>query len=341
MKAIPLFLQPVFKERIWGGEKLRGMFHYDIPTVQTGECWGISAHPHGPCTIINGPLEGKTLDQAWAEHPELFGHHSAEAFPLLTKILDAKTDLSVQVHPNDAQAQAMTQEPFGKTECWYVIAAEPGAQIVYGHHAASPEEFRQMVEAGKWDELLRHVDVKAGDFFYVPSGTIHAIGGGVLILETQQSSDITYRVYDYDRKDAEGNLRDLHIEPSIAVTTYPHQDPVLEQKLQKIQDASVVRLVSEAYFSVYDVKLDGHVAVPQNQPFLLFSVLEGEGRGQLTERMAENGEDSLGETRAQSEGQEENGGKAFTFKKGDHFIIPANAEALQLKGHAHLIVSHP
>jgi mannose-6-phosphate isomerase len=309
-------LKPVFKDRFWGGTQLHTVFGYDIPSETTGECWGISAHPHGPCEIVNGPFKGQTLNQVWNTHPELFGHYASKEFPLLTKILDARTDLSVQVHPDDHYAQEVENVPYGKTECWYVIDAEPGAEIVYGHHAQTPSEFRAMVESGDWEHLLRKVKVKAGDFFYVPSGTIHAIGGGILILETQQNSDITYRVYDYDRKDADGNTRELHIDQSIAVTSYPHQDPPLDFKKKELEGATLTQLVSESNFTVYHVALNGELTQTQNQPFLLVSILDGEGS--LT-----------------------TDGQTFFFKKGDHFLLPATLGDYDVEGNCKAIVSHP
>ncbi|GGH76408.1 mannose-6-phosphate isomerase [Pullulanibacillus pueri] len=312
----PLFLEPELKERIWGGERLRTEFGYQIPSETTGECWGISAHPHGPSTIKNGELKGKTLIEAWDEHRELFGHFSSEQFPLLTKILDAKTDLSVQVHPNDTYAREVENEPYGKTECWYIIDCEEGSEIVYGHHAKSPEEFRSLVEEGQWDQLLRRVKVKPGDFFYVPSGTIHAIGGGIMILESQQSSDITYRVYDYDRTDAEGNKRELHIEPSIEVSQYPHQSPELTYKVEQYREAKVTELVKAEYFTVHHWDVRGQYTLKMDQPFLLVSVIKGEGT-------------------IQTEGQQN------PIKKGDHFIIPATVKEIELLGHIECVVSHP
>src|SRR5699024_1532591 len=184
--------------------------------------------------LLNGPLKGQNLRQVWDEHPDLFGKTEAgTTFPLLVKILDANDNLSVQVHPNDTYAQEVEGEAYGKTECWYVLGADEGAEIVFGHHATSREEFLSMVETGNWDELLQRVKVRQGDFFYVPSGTIHAIGKGIVILETQQSSDITYRVYDYDRKDASGNTRPLHIDSSADVTHFPH-DVRQQEKVEKV-----------------------------------------------------------------------------------------------------------
>ena len=207
----PLFLQSVMQEKIWGGTHLRDVFGYDIPSDHVGEYWAISAHPNGVSTIKNGRYAGQTLDVLYAEHRELFGNRQEPVFPLLTKILDANDWLSVQVHPDDAYGLEHEGE-LGKTECWYIIAAEPGAEIIYGHNAKSKEELRQQIESKDWENLLTKVPVKAGDFFYVPSGTMHAIGAGIMVLETQQSSDTTYRVYDFDRKDDQGNLRELHLD---------------------------------------------------------------------------------------------------------------------------------
>ena len=209
----PLFLQSVMQEKIWGGTKLRDEFGYEIPSDKVGEYWAISAHPNGVSSIKNGRHAGQKLDKLYAEHRELFGNRPEPVFPLLTKILDANDWLSVQVHPDDAYGLKHEGE-LGKTECWYVIAADDDAEIIYGHHAKTKEELREQIEAKNWDQLLTKVKVKAGDFFYVPSGTMHAIGSGILILETQQSSDTTYRVYDFDRKDDAGNLRELHLSNS-------------------------------------------------------------------------------------------------------------------------------
>lgn len=223
----PYFLKPVFHEKIWGGTKLHDDFGYDIPSDHTGECWAISAHPHGPATVENGPYAGMTLDQVWAQHRDVFGNAKGDVFPLLTKILDASEDLSVQVHPDDAYA-AEHEHELGKTECWYVIAAEPGATMIYGHHAKTREQLAEWINNGEWDKLLRRVPVKAGDFLYVPSGTIHAVGKGIMVLETQQSSDTTYRLYDWDRVDkTTGKKRELHLQQSIDTTNVPHHDPDL------------------------------------------------------------------------------------------------------------------
>jgi mannose-6-phosphate isomerase len=312
----PIFLNAVFKERIWGGTALRDIFKYDIPSDHTGECWGISAHPNGPSTVKNGPFKGKTLAELWKGNRELFADQEGEEFPLLVKILDAAADLSVQVHPDDRYAQEKVNEPFGKTECWYVIDCEEGSELIYGHHAQTRDGFEKMVETGEWDHLLRRVNIKPGDFFYVPSGTIHAIGHGTMILETQQSSDITYRVYDYDRKDSSGDTRELHIEQSIDVATIPHIDPIFTPVVTKTTSSVLTKLVSEKYFTVYNWELSGEEKKQLDAPYLLVSVLDGKGSIDTSE--ATN-----------------------RFKKGDHFIIPATVNEYTIKGEAKFIISHP
>ncbi|MGG4488070.1 mannose-6-phosphate isomerase, class I [Metabacillus idriensis] len=312
----PIFLKPVFKDRIWGGTNLRDQFGYEIPTETTGECWGISAHPHGPNEISNGPLKGMTLDQAWHKHRELFAGQEGDDFPLLVKILDAKTNLSVQVHPDDSYARDVEGEPFGKTECWYVIDCESGAELVYGHHACSKLQFEQMVSENRWDELLRKVSIKPGDFLYVPNGTIHAIGAGTIILETQQSSDVTYRVYDYDRRDEEGNTRELHLGKSIEVAMIPHLDADFDSVLSVNEDLRIKKLIKETYFTVYHWNLSGSVSKVENPSYQLVSVLDGEGELRMKQG-------------------------ASPFKKGDHFIVPSSVKSFSLKGDARFIVSHP
>ena len=311
----PLFLQSVMQEKIWGGTKLRDEFSYKIPSDKVGEYWAISAHPHGVSTIKNGRFAGMGLDQLYAEHRELFGNSSEPVFPLLTKILDANDWLSVQVHPDDHYAMEHEGE-LGKTECWYVIAADEGAEIIYGHDAKSQEELRQQIEKKEWDKLLTKVPVKAGDFFYVPSGTMHAIGSGILILETQQSSDTTYRVYDFDRKDAKGNLRELHLEKSIDVLNIgapANSRPVTV----KADDLTSTLLVASDFFAVYKWEVSGKVNIEKTAAYLLVSVLAGQGVLTVD-------------------------GETYPIAKGDHFILPSDVEAWTFEGQdLEMIVSHP
>ncbi|WP_307894600.1 mannose-6-phosphate isomerase, class I [Bacillus swezeyi] len=313
MTTEPLFFKPVFKERIWGGTALAA-FGYNIPSEQTGECWAFAAHQNGQSIVQNGMYNGLSLGELWDKHRHLFGHMEGDRFPLLTKMLDADQDLSVQVHPNDEYAMTHENGELGKTECWYIIDCKEDAEIIYGHHAKTKEELISMIELGEWDKLLRRVKVKPGDFFYVPSGTVHAIGKGIQILETQQNSDTTYRLYDYDRKDAAGNLRELHLEKSIDVidvSSAPNQPAIY---VEQTEDLRVTTFIECPYFSVKKWDVKGAASLKQEKPFLLVSVIEGEG-------CIISGENE------------------YVFKKGDQILLPYGFGEFELSGHTQCIVS--
>lgn len=311
----PLFLKPVFQEKIWGGSRLRTVFGFDIPNDKIGEDWAISAHPHGVSVVENGPFKGWKLDDLWKEHKELFYHPTEPVFPLLIKILDAEDDLSVQVHPDDAYGMAHEGE-LGKTECWYIIDAEPGAEIIYGHHAKTREELAEMIQDSRWDDLLKKVPVKKGDFFYVPSGTIHAIGKGIMILETQQSSDTTYRVYDYDRKDDQGNTRELHIQQSVDVTTVPAKAPELQIKEIRQGNSSIVTYVETEFFNVYEWDIKGITSFKKQAPYTLMTVIDGAGELVI-------------------------GNQTYSLEKGTSAILPSDITEWKVQGELSIIASEP
>lgn len=316
MALEPLFLQPIFKERIWGGTALRDQFGYEIPTEQTGECWAISAHPNGESTVKNGPYRGKTLSELWKDHRELFGNHPGETFPLLTKILDASTDLSVQVHPDEEYANQNENGEHGKTECWYILDCQEGAEIVYGHHAKSKAELVEMIQQNRWEDLLQRVVVKPGDFFYVPSGTVHALGAGTLVLETQQSSDVTYRLYDYDRVGQDGKKRELHIDKALDVITVPHQENSLSPQTIEQKGAKCTTFVESEWFTVEKWEIDGSFHASQAHNFQLVSVIEGEGELKTSLH-------------------------TYPLTKGEHCILPYQMGEFELNGNLTLILSRP
>ena len=267
-----------------------------------------------PSILKNGKYAGFHLAELYKDKPELFGHPKASVFPLLTKILDANDWLSVQVHPDDAYGMEHEGE-LGKTECWYIIDAEEGAEIIYGHKAQTKEELATLIETGDWDGLLSKTPVKKGDFFFVPSGTMHAIGPGILILETQQSSDTTYRVYDFDRKDDQGNKRELHIQQSLDVLNLGDPENSVPTTVKTLQLESTC-LTSNSFFTVYKWKLSGLVDFKQSAPYLLCSVLSGNGTMTIDSRI-------------------------YCLKKGDHFILPNDVTDWEIDGQLEMIVSHP
>ena len=305
-----LFLNPVFKEMIWGGNQLAEKFGYEIPSDKTGECWAVSAHPNGDCTVREGEYAGRKLSELFKEEPELFGNLPLDRFPLLIKIIDAKADLSIQVHPDDVYAKVHENGSLGKTECWYILDCPEDATLVVGHNAGSREELKEMIDQKRWSELIREVPVKKGDFIQINPGTVHAIKGGLMILETQQNSDITYRVYDYDRL-SNGKPRELHVQQSIDVITVPA--PSAEDSVSHAADLpanTMNELIACDYYKVYKLTVTEPVSFEQEHPFLIMSVIEGEGlvNGQM-------------------------------IRKGDHFILPSGFGKVELQGDMTLIAS--
>lgn len=314
----PIFLTPVLHEKIWGGTALRDHFELNIPSDTTGEAWIISGHPNGVSPIDSGAYAGKTLAQLWHDNPELFENHDvSRPYPLLVKFLDAHKDLSVQVHPGDEYAAEHNNGELGKTESWYILAANEGAEIYYGHQAQTKAEFDQMVDAGDWEHLLKKIPVTPGDFFYVPSGTLHALGAGVLALETQQSSDVTYRVYDFDRPNPKtGELRELHLTDAKNVTQVPFKPETPQQTVLQVGELKETTLVEAPYFNVYKDELDGEAFLIKQAPYTQYTVIEGAGQVVVN-------------------------GVAYPLELATSFIMPATVEEWMFKGKMTLIASTP
>lgn len=304
-----LKLKPVFKNAIWGGKLLKNFGYKDAGNT-AGECWGISAHKNGDCVIENGQFAGKTLSWCWDNHRELFGNMEGDVFPLLIKILGAEDDLSIQVHPDDEYAAVHENGALGKTECWYILDCKEDATIVIGHNAKDKEQLADMINEEKWNELIRVVPIKKGDFFQINPGCLHAIKGGTLLIETQQSSDVTYRVYDYDRLQ-NGKPRELHIRQSIDCITAPHEDYKGERIVNNYTGMTSTMLVKCPFYTLEKWDVDGEYNYRQDKPFVNASVIDGEGSV--------------------------NGSKII---KGDHFIIPANMEECCFEGKMSIMVSY-
>lgn len=216
---MPIFkLDPKGKDYLWGGNRLKEEYDKHINLTPLAESWECSVHPDGPSTILNDEYKGKTLKEVLDIHPEYIGSKNKETgFPILVKYIDAKKDLSVQVHPDDEYARK-NENDNGKTEMWYVLDAKEGSNLIYGFsHKVNKDILKESVEKGTLDKHLQKVKVHKGDVFYVPAGTVHGIGEGVLIAEIQESSNVTYRVYDYDRKDKNGKKRELHFDKATEV----------------------------------------------------------------------------------------------------------------------------
>ena len=310
-----IFPTPIFHEKIWGGRKLADDFGYEIPDGPIGECWAISAHPNGDCAISGGAWDGMHLSELWDQHRELFGGVEGDRFPLLVKIIDAKDNLSVQVHPDDAYAAEHENGSLGKRECWYVLAADEGTQIVIGQRAHDRAELAAMIDEGRWDDMLNLVPCHVGDFFPIEPGTVHAIQGGTLILETQQSSDVTYRVYDYDRVQDDGSTRELHIQQSLDVVDYGMEAPASGEVTAPEVDG-VTELMECPNFVVDRVRVSGEKSVEQGWPFLCVSVIEGSGTVSASEA-----------------------GVTHEIARGTHFLAPAGCGTLRFAGDMTLVTS--
>lgn len=301
-----LKLKPAVKDYLWGGHRLVDEYNVEYDGLVAAEAWMLSCHPDGPSTIVNGPYAGKTLQEYIdAEGFQVLGTHCRRfrEFPILTKFIDAKQNLSIQVHPDNAYA-LKNEGQYGKTEMWYIIDAKPGAYLYYGFKKEiSKEEFAQRIKDNTIEEVLNAVEVHKGDTVFIQSGTLHAIGAGILLAEIQQNSNVTYRVYDYGRVGKDGKKRDLHIEKALAVTNripisrrgenYPH-----------IADCD--------YFTVDKLDLDGSLTYRMqgtvyDTSFLSILILDGEGTIS-------------------------NKGEKVIYRKGDSLFLPAGSGDWQIEG---------
>lgn len=305
-----LFLKPTCTANIWGGTRLHDEYGYEVQDERIGECWGISAHPTAEGVVAGGRFSGLKLSELWEKHPEVFGHTSGSRFPLLTKIIDAQDDLSIQVHPDDTYALENENGAFGKTECWYILDCPEDAKIVLGHHAKTRPEMESMIGENRWSDFIREIPVKKGDLIQIDPGTVHAIKGGMLILETQQNSDITYRLYDYDRL-SNGKPRELHLKKSMDVIRVPATDPEICVHATDGLEKNKLNLIYNCdYYRIFKLELDGSARFLQEYPFLLITICEGEG--------TING---------------------HAVRKGMHMILPSYFGNVNLEGHLLLIAS--
>ncbi|WP_339838005.1 type I phosphomannose isomerase catalytic subunit [uncultured Flavobacterium sp.] len=315
MKLYPLTFEPIFKERIWGGTKLKTYLNKPISSDITGESWELSTVPNDISVVNNGFLKGKNVNQLIELYPnEFLGAEVIERFgtefPLLFKFIDAKQDLSIQLHPNDELAKKR-HNSFGKTEMWYVMQADENARLIVGFKENSnPEEYKNALENKNLVAILNEVEVKAGDVFFLETGTIHAIGAGIVIAEIQQTSDVTYRVYDFDRVDANGNQRELHTELALDALNYN----ITEAHVQ--YDSKINRSNK-----VVDCKYFKTNIIPLQEVYIWKKTKEA-----FTVLMCTQGEFEL-----------EYNNTISKYKMGDTVLIPAILDEVLLKGNATLL----
>ncbi|GAA4415262.1 class I mannose-6-phosphate isomerase [Nibrella viscosa] len=264
----PLTFEPIFKDKIWGGQKIKTILGKDFPQgpdgllPNCGETWEISGVAGEVSEVKEGSLKGKSLQELLAQYKEqLVGEHVykqyGDRFPLLVKFIDANEDLSIQVHPNDKLAHERHQS-FGKTEMWYIIQADPGSSLISGfNREVSREEYIDAVQNNTLTDILNREPVEAGDVFFLPAGRVHTIGKGLLLAEIQQTSDITYRIYDFDRVDDKGQKRELHTEQAVDAIDYKHYDQYKTSYERKRNQS--VNAVTSDYFVTNVLNFDQEV----------------------------------------------------------------------------------
>lgn len=311
----PLQFEPILKERIWGGEKLKTILNKPIVSKITGESWELSTVEGDVSVVANGVLKGKSLMDLINETPDaILGtkvyERFGKQFPLLFKYLDAREDLSIQVHPNDKLAKER-HNSFGKTEMWYVMQADADARIIVGFKEdSSKEEYLKHLHDNTLVSILDDVKAKSGDVFFLETGTVHAIGAGLVVAEIQQTSDITYRLYDFDRVDAQGNKRELHVDLALDAINY---NRVETQKKYDSKVNTSNTVVDCPYFTTNFLPLEDKLEVAKNgETFTVYMCIEGDF-------------------------EIEYDGFKNSYKKGDTVLVPAEINAFSLNGKASIL----
>lgn len=309
----PVKLLPAYKDYLWGGEKLKKQYSKQTDLSPLAESWELSTHKDGQSVVAMGEYKGLSL----SEYIEKIGKDALgkragrfDYFPLLIKLIDAKKSLSVQVHPSDEYAMRVEGE-YGKSEMWYIVDCDEGAFIYYGFSRdVSREEYESAIKDGTLTSILNAVPVKRGDAFYIDAGTVHAIGAGILICEIQQNSNTTYRVFDFNRRDKNGNLRELHIDKALEVSSLKKSPEISE-----IPDGDEVTLASCEYFEVKRLKIDGeNQIVVDGESFLSIISIDGDAK-----LIFDGGE--------------------LDVALGESVFVPANAGKITVKGKCSLILS--
>lgn len=309
----PIKFQTLLKQTLWGGDKIVTFKHLDSQLENVGESWEISGVKDNETIVKEGPLKGKSLNEVVAELKDrLVGKENyqrfGDEFPLLIKFIDARQDLSIQVHPNDEIAHKQGK-PRGKTEMWYLMESEPGAKLYCGlKKQITPDQYKEMVDNDTICDALAQYEVKEGDCFFLPAGRIHAIGPGCFLAEIQQTSDVTYRIYDYKRKDKNGNYRELHTKLAAESINYQVENDYRTHYVGRLNKG--VSLVQCPYFctAVYDLNEPMTLDYSELDSFVILIGLKGEGR------------------------IIDNEGNEVSIMAGDTLLIPATTETLSVSG---------
>ena len=319
---MPFLLRPSGKDYLWGGSRLNDEFEKEMDLSPLAETWECSTHPDGPSYVVGGEFDGMKLKEVLKAHPEYLGerHKGADDLPILIKFIDAKKDLSVQVHPSDQYARAHENGQLGKTEMWYVLDAGKDAKLVYGlKKDSSKTELRNAVADGTVMDYLQQVPVKKDDLFFIEAGMIHAIGAGALVAEIQENSNLTYRLYDFDRTGKDGKMRKLHIDQALQVANLKRSRiPGQPRRVLKYRQGVASELLTRCkYFEVYRMILntERRQQVHYRADEIAFRVLLCvNGCGTISCR-----------------------GGSIDFYKGECIFIPADSEMLTIRGQAQFL----
>lgn len=322
LKTEPFLLRPAGKDYLWGGTRLKDDFSKDLPMNPLAETWECSTHPDGPSIIASGKYKGQFLADVIKKHPEYLGTHpkGKAGLPILVKLIDARKDLSVQVHPNDEYAMKYENGSLGKTEMWYVVDAAKDASLIYGfHHDMDRAVLKKSLEEGSVQKYLQKIRIHKDDVFFIEAGTVHAIGKGALIAEIQESSNLTYRLFDYNRVDRKGRRRELHIRKALDVINLKgSQEPRQPMRVLRYRKGTASELLCRCrYFQTermlvntecYREMADYQTGKNSFQVLLCIG-----GCGTLTGR------------------------ESIHFIKGDCIFIPANSIPLKIHGKAEFL----
>ncbi|MBR5969170.1 MAG: mannose-6-phosphate isomerase, class I [Lachnospiraceae bacterium] len=316
----PFLLKPAYQHYLWGGMRLPELFGKSADRLPLAESWECSTHPDGETTVASGLFDGMTLAEVLRANPAFLGQKfkGQTDLPVLVKLIDAEKDLSIQVHPTDEYAAEHENGQRGKTEMWYVLEAAEGAELIVGFRKECTKEvLRAHARDGTLEDVLCRVPVKKGEAYFIEAGTVHAICAGCLVAEIQQSSNLTYRLYDYNRRDAEGNLRPLHLDKALAVADCHTTDPARVRVFEDKGSAEASLPVAACkYFHVYLWNLSSPDAqdmrIPSTDSFAALLCIEGEGRLETEEA-------------------------ELPLKKGDCVFVPAENSAVTLTGKLKLL----
>lgn len=318
MSKKPLVLNAPIKDYIWGGTKLREQFGKESDLERLAESWELSCHKDGHSVIAEGEYKGRTLAEYLEENPDAMGKNCErfENFPVLIKLIDARDNLSVQVHPDNEYALRVEGE-YGKTEMWYIVDCDEGASLIFGFkEEISKEEFRRAIEENTLLDKVNTVPVKKGDVFFIEAGTLHAIGKGILIAEIQQNSNTTYRVYDYGRVGADGKPRELHVEKALDVTNLEQKRAFDDKKTKvNLSGCEVEVLATCEYFSAVLLEAQGSSAFETDEKsFTHMLVTEGSAEAVFDDT-------------------------AIKLKKGSSIFVPAGTGMCRINGNASIIIT--